>query len=507
MSRKKCWRGTPSKQRPNRNQKSKHQKSKRSSPATNGESLLALQKQFLPDDHIFAQVKFHGNTSWAPISFVWQALYWSWSGEPNVTDAFDDAAKWSERVSDDKPLSTYQGFMGAMVRWTDTFIPLLWTILQSRMKEWGGKFWKVNGWVPIAFDGSRSTAPRTKANEKAFCAPNYGAGKTAKYRKKKSKGMRRKMNQRNKPQPQTPQAWITLLWHMGLRMPWSWRLGPSNSSERAHVMELVATGKFPKNTLFCGDAGFVGYPLWSAILHSGADFLVRVGANVNLLSEYVNFERQKNGLVLCWPKAMQQSQQPPLPLRLVRVYIGKTKVWLLTSVLEKSELSVKQMRKLYKMRWGIEVEFRGLKQTLDCGKLCCRNEQRLLAELHWSILGMAVAELLALKVQLSKKRAKPPRDERPPTLRDEPTPEKRSLAQTIRVFRNCLHDLHVAPPPSENLTAQLRTAITDSYDRTGSKKSRYHRPNPDKKPLGDPTIRKLTPTEKQQLKNTEKIAA
>ena len=37
------------------------------------------------------------------------------------------------------------------------------------------------------------------------------------------------------------------------------RLGPSNSSERAHVMEMVSAGKFSKNTLFCGDAGFVGY--------------------------------------------------------------------------------------------------------------------------------------------------------------------------------------------------------------------------------------------------------
>ena len=82
--------------------------------------------------------------------------------------------------------------------------------------------------------------------------------------------MRRTQNERNRGQPPKPQAWITLLWHMGLRLPWSWRLGPSNSSERAHVMELVGAGEFPSDTLFCGDAGFVGYPLWSAILRSGS---------------------------------------------------------------------------------------------------------------------------------------------------------------------------------------------------------------------------------------------
>ena len=50
------------------------------------------------------------------------------------------------------------------------------------------------------------------------------------------------------------------MWHMGLRLPWTWRLGPSNSSERDHVREMLKQEAFPENTLFCGDAGFIGYP-------------------------------------------------------------------------------------------------------------------------------------------------------------------------------------------------------------------------------------------------------
>src|SRR5277367_1093940 len=276
-------------------------------PATHCETLVALQKEFLPNNGIFAQVKFHGNTSWTPTGLVWQALYWSWSECRHVTDGFVDATAASQKISGVKPLSTYQGFMGALTRWTGTFIPLLWIVLQTRMEQWGGEFWRIDVWVPVAFDGSRSTAPRSKANENAFCAAHYGQGKTARYRKKKSKGMRRKQNQRNRAQPQEPQVWITLLWHMGLRLPWCWRLGPSNSSERAHVMEMVAAEQFPKNTLFCGDAGFVGYPLWSEILRQGGQFLVRVGANVSLLTENADFQRRKHGLVLCWPKAMMKA--------------------------------------------------------------------------------------------------------------------------------------------------------------------------------------------------------
>jgi hypothetical protein len=367
------------------------------------------------------------------------------------------------------------------------------------MEQIGGKFWRIDRWVPIAFDGSRSSAPRTKSNEDALCAKNYGKGKTAKYRKKKSKGMRRKKNQKNKAQPQEPQAWITMMWHMGLRLPWSWRLGPSNSSERQHVMEMAEIGTFPKNTLFCGDAGFIGYAFWSRLLARGGNFLVRVGANVSLLTAQENCSLKKAGkgfLVYCWPKTMMQSGQPPLRLRLVQVYLGKTKVWMLTSVLDEQKLTIKMMVRFYKMRWGIEVEFRGLKQTLDRAKLRCRNAKRLLVELDWSILAMAVAELLALKEQLEKAR-------KSDAKRKSGDPLKRSLAQTMRSLRECLANRRETPEPGKDLASQLRNAVTDSYKRKASKKARYRPPNPDKKPLGDPKLRRLTAKEKQQMKQAE----
>lgn len=457
---------------------------------------------FLPDDAIFSKVALHGNTKWVPRSLVWLALLWAISPCKNLTDAFEDSLECFRKLSNSYVPSTYQGLMGQLAQWTSTFIGLLCIVLQERMEEIGGKYWRYGGWVPIAFDGSRSTCPRTKANEAALCAKNFGRGKTAKYRKKKSKGMRRKKNERNKPAPQTPQAWITLMWHMGLRLPWTWRLGPTDSSERTHVMEMLRAGKFPKKTLFCGDAGFVGYEFWKQILTCKQHFLVRVGANVSLLSESADYKILDNGFVLCWPKTMMQSDQPPLRLRLVRVHIGKTKVNILTSVLDSSKLTPQQIIKLYKMRWGIEVEFRGLKQTLDRARLRCRNNQRLLAELDWSIMAMAVTELFALKEQLDVRTLKSKRDQ------SKSIPSKRSLASAIRALRRCMRQLDDVPEPGEDLQSQLRAAVTDSYTRKTSKKSRYRPPNPDKKPLGDPKIRRLTRDEKMKLRNhPHKLAA
>lgn len=333
--------------------------------ATHAQSLAALLEWLLPGDGIFAQLKFHGNTSWSPRGLIWLALGWAWSESRNLTDAFVESRDQCRQLFGVAPVETYQGLMLALVRWTGAFLDVLWPLLHQRMEDIGGKFWRVGGWVPIAFDGSRSSAPRTVGNEAAFCAANYGRGKTARYRKKQTKGQRRRKNEKNPPAPPVPQAWITLWWHMGLRLPWAWRLGPSNSSERAHVVELLDTCDFPQRTLFCGDAGFIGYPLWSQILTRGADFLIRVGANVDLLTETAQVARQKHGLVLCWPKTARSAHQPPLRLRLTRVRVGQTRVWMLTSVLDPAALNLQQMVQFYQWRWGIEIEFRGLKQTLD----------------------------------------------------------------------------------------------------------------------------------------------
>jgi hypothetical protein len=180
---------------------------------------------------IFDGLAFHGNTSWRPEDLVVQALIWNWSAASKLTDAFDDAVGKSQQIIGRVALSTYQGFAGALQTWTPQFMPRLQIRLHELMEDIGDRHVRVGRWLSLAIDGSRATTPRTKSNEKAFCAEHYGKGKTAKYRKKKTKGMRRRKNEKAKPQPQSPQIWITLMWQIGLGVPWCWKLGPSNASE------------------------------------------------------------------------------------------------------------------------------------------------------------------------------------------------------------------------------------------------------------------------------------
>jgi len=464
--------------------------------------IKEIFKWIASDDELFAKDRFHGNIKWKPEQLVVQALIWSWQETKNVTDAFAQTLEICEELGMENVAKSYTSMMNGLDRYQEIFKLRLRQRLQELAKAVAGRFWRDGDWGLIGFDGSRATTPRSVSNEKAFCAANYGKGTTAKYRKKKSKGMRRKQNKKNKPHPQTPQAWITMMWHMRLRLPWTWRLGPSNSSERGHVKEMLEHEDFPENTLFCGDAGFVGYPLWSSIIAAGQNFLVRIGGNVNLLSETADIKRAGGGIVFCWPKGQMNSGAAPLRLRLVKVKIGKTKIWLLTSVLDTEKLSKKQLVRYYKMRWGVEVEFRGLKQTIDKHKLRCRNSDRVIVELDWSIRAMAVAELIALREQIP--------NEETETSEDGPSydTKDRSLANTMRALRKCMRNLHKYKIPNDNLLHQLSCAIVQKYNNHTDKRARYRPKNPDKKPLGDPGVRKMNANEKEKLKKLiENLAA
>ena len=135
-------------------------------------------------------------------------------------------------------------------------------------------------------------------------------------------------------------------------------------------------------------------------------------------------------------------------------------MWLLTSVMDKSKQSLDQIRELYKQRWGIEVEFRGLKQTLDKSKLRCRNSHRVAVELHWSLIAMAAAELAALKEQLGGRRnpASQPNSKGRTMLNHEKS-SCRSLAESVRTIRYALSNLHDTPPDNETLRARLKRAV------------------------------------------------
>ena len=191
----------------------------------NSEQISKLLNWLLPDDRLLADLKLHGNTSWLPRTLASLALCWAWAENRCLTDSFTYAAGWMQTLAGEGVvLTTYQGMMNALTKWTPSLLPILQQRFQRLMKQIGKE-----RWVAIAFDGSRDAAPRTKFNERAYCAADYGNGKTARSKKNRN-GKTKKGTRTGKVQPPAPHVWITLMWHVGLRLPWTWRLGSSNTS-------------------------------------------------------------------------------------------------------------------------------------------------------------------------------------------------------------------------------------------------------------------------------------
>jgi hypothetical protein len=434
------------------------------------------------DKKIFSNLSFHGNTKWQLIDLIVLAIVWVWSDNTCLTGAFLEAHQWSMRVLDRAAVSTFHGLLKALARWTAIVLPIIGERLQQLMQEQGGTHWRVGLWLPIAVDGSRVSVPRTKSNEQAFCAPNFGESATAKYRRKKSKGKAKQRQKKKKPQPVKPQIWITLLWHMALQMPWNWKLGPSYASERAHLREMIDTQKFPENTLFCADAGFTGYELWKAMIDKKHSFLIRVGANVTLLRK-LGYVKERGDFVYCWPNEAARKKQPPLVLRLLSLKVGKCDMHLVTNVLDEKQLGAQEVIRLYRLRWGIELQFRTLKQTFGRRKLRSHTSERAFVELHWSLLGLWMIQLFAVKEQIE--------------IGD--VPEKCSVSLAIQVIRETFR--RYLEYSEQSFWEQLRRATKDSYKRKTSKKARYRPEYKDKPKADKPKVQVATKKHKALLRS------
>lgn len=448
--------------------------------ATNGHDLRRAL-DWVISDRIFAKLHLHGNVKWEPVALVALAVFWVWSPMPGLVAAAEEAIATIATLygSDFVALRSYQALTSALITYTPQLLPLLWTRLQRLMLLSAPEHARLGKWLPLAVDGSRVDVPRTQRNEDRFNKPKTPRKRKSRTKKRTRHALRPRRKRPTKshynPQAGRPQMWLTLVWHMGVRLPWSWRLGPSYSSERDHLLTMLKEQQFPQHTLFCADAGFVGYEFWQAIVTAGHSFLIRVGGNVRLLKN-LGVVRQRGEWVYCWPDKAAKKNLPPLVLRLLRFHDGRGEVYLVTNVLDEGELPAEQASQLYRRRWGIELQFRSLKQTYGRAKLRARTPEIAAIELHWSLLGLTLLQLLAVKEQ---------------TQAGEPA-EKTSLAAVLRIMRSMMAAPSQTRGSSESLGQRLRSARTDSYQRHGKKKSRNYPRRKEEPNAGPPTIVEAT---------------
>jgi len=253
-----------------------------------------------------------------------------------------------------------------------------WVRLRKTAPARVGSAWAWYGWVVFAVDGSRADAPRTCRNERAL-------GQSA----------------RDKSHPQW---WITQLIHLPTKLIWDWRQGPGTSSERAHMREMIPS--LPKSSLLVGDIGFGGFDLLWQLSNEQVAFVIRCGGSSTLLVEHTRQQIERQGdirWVYLWSK--NRRRKKPLRLRLIVLKRHGKRVYLLTNVQESTRLSRRMAGEFYRARWAIEVEYRGLKQTLGRRKVLARTPEPGAMELAANILAMALLLLyaaLALGTKVSR---------------------------------------------------------------------------------------------------------
>lgn len=440
----------------------------------------------------FTCIALRVDCTWTPQALVFAALLWSWSDEKTLTERFSTSRKIIRFLlgGQHEPAGSYQAFIKLLRKWTDPLRDLLMAEFRKRMAQGLAAVWKVKEWLVFAVDGSRVDVARTAKNEERY-APKSKLARSARKQRREGKGKgkgksnrRRGKQEARQRKANVPQIWLTTLWHVGSGLPWNFRTGPSDSSERGHLLEMLPS--LPPKSLLTADAGFVGYEFCQKVLDAGQDLLLRVGGNIRLLKK-LGYAREKDGTVYLWPNHAASKRLPPLVLRLVVVNDGRHPVYLLTNVFDCRRLSDGDAAAIYRRRWGIEVYYRHCKQTFERRKLRSHNPDNAMVELHWSLLGMwamglhSHTRLVAQGV----------------------LPQRISFANVWRAYRRPMREYKSAADPGERLTELLDRALIDPYQRKNKTSREY--PRKKQEPgAGPPEIVNATPA---QVRKASQIKA
>lgn len=405
-------------------------------------------------------------TRWTTRFLAFVAVFMAWGQAQTLCDRFTAAGDVIIGMfpSRRRVGKTYQGFVKALLRWSDLLLEKIANPLRSAIRKIAGAYWTREEFVAFAVDGSRVECPRTEANETALgCGGRKGTG---------------------------PQFWLTTLWHMGTGLLWSWKIGRSTDAERTHLRDRL--GLLPARALLVADAGFTGYELFREILAGGRSFLIRVGSNVRLLKKLGYAEVENDQTVYLWPDAFRKKNHSPLVLRLIVLERKGKKIYLATN-LSAERLCDEQAAILYEMRWGVEVFYRSMKQTLSRRKMLSRAPKQARAELSWTLVGLQLLGLMSVEQ----------------IIKSSKDPLSWSVAMSLRVVRLAMRERRSHKRRPGALWGQLSQAVKDSYHRKGGKKARNWPHKKREKPPGAPKLRNANETEvekAQEIKVTKKAA-
>lgn len=411
---------------------------------------------FMP---FFSAIAMRSDALWSGVALLHVSIFIALEAPDTLTQRFTKARQcFTDGLSPGagQPGVSFSGFLQARLRHGTQVLEIAQTLLRQHVQHtaMAAGVWEVAGWVPVGCDGSRDKTPRSIANQKGL-GFNGRHGHT------------------------DPQAWITTLLHLASGLTWDWVVDRGDAAERTHLRQMLC--RLPLNCLVIGDAGFTGFDLWTAILEVKHNLLIRVGANVKLIRKLARAQGMDAwivpgaDIVWLWPDGKQKKARP-IMLRLITLHNGKHPVYLVTSVLNPQKLSDTQAMTFYKMRWGVELWFRSLKQTMGLNKLRSQSPRQALLEFSFAAMAKAILDLFHVRALVAAGKS----------------PLDNSCIGALKVIRQAMNDSPRRRTQTQPLMEKLANATKDKYKRKGPKASRGYPAKKKHKRPGKPKIRKAT---------------
>lgn len=407
-----------------------------------------------------------GRARWRPQPMLFVLLMVTWCAGDSLPERFETArafyvACYQRRR---RPGTTVEGWQKALACIPTSALRAVAAALRRRLQHVFAKRMLVDGFIPLGCDGSRLQCCRSQELEQHLLV----------------KRKKRKPNKKRKDADEAPpQIWVTALVHLSLGLLWSWRLGKGTASERHHLVQLLPT--LPPRTLLVADAGFIGYELLKKLAKSGVSFLIRLSALAPLYTEDRIVQRRfRDGEFYYWPQREQLKQQPPVPVRVLRIRSrGKADVWLMTNVFDSAQLSRQSASRFYRWRWRNEGLFRTYKRTLGKVKLMSRSVAMVHREAEGSLLAV---QLLLAHGALAL----------PQALDNQPLlPSARKVLLEIRAEIRNVTGMYLGPRQWRTYWERLQQIRRDLRKDRRNKVRRRWPARADHKPPGPPRILKM----------------
>ncbi len=179
---------------------------------------------------------------------------------------------------------------------------------------------------------------------------------------------------------------------------------PRNTSERQCAEDHLAFSD--ENDLVLFDRGYVAFWLYAYLLKHNISFCMRAKAKQSLLIKafvasgkteaIVTFEPNKSSIKTCEEKGLSTQA---IRLRLVRVDLPNEVEVLVTNLMDEERYDCSIFKGLYHLRWGIEENYKRLKQWLEIENFSGKSTLSIKQDFYAKIVASNLTALMEIQAQ------------------------------------------------------------------------------------------------------------